>query len=65
MECPKCKSKDFIITESLSWKAYYDEEDNMIHAKNQNSYVDGVFCKKCNYDMTTEVEESGIFINFD
>lgn len=64
MKCTKCNNDTFTITESLSWKAYYDEEDNCLVAHNTNSVIDGVYCKKCNYDMTQEFEESGIDINW-
>jgi len=51
VKCSKCDSINFMITESLTWKASVDD-DNQINAYNKGNEIESITCVDCNEDLT-------------
>lgn len=60
IKCKKCNSTDFIIVETLVWKASSDEE-GILNAFNKGNEIESITCRNCE-EPVKNIEE--ININF-
>lgn len=54
-KCKKCGSTDFWLDESIGWKCYVDEENNL-NCKLANNDINGIFCSHCGEEVKKGLE---------
>lgn len=63
--CKHCGSTDFYIDEYLLWKAYTDDVNpKVINCFVKDNRIDTIHCKKCNRDITADLDTDEFEFDF-